>query len=345
MEEDPTGSFITAMLELKLDKETMFEWQKASQDAKKIPHYDDLLNFLDLRAQASESEPRRHPPPRKANPKSATTFAANAQDATPNCSLCKTLKHLLYACPRFKLLPHDEMLSTVRSSNVCLNYLKPGHFSRNCGSNSCCKKCQRPHHTLLHSDSKTVIENEQQSPEMVASSTLAVAPMVSTHTQSSSGSALLMTCQMLVHAPDGTCVRTCSLLDSGLSTSFISERMAQSVHLPLSTQHIRISGITGMSRGSLLQSVATFAISPLLSSTEKLQVSATVVPRVTCDLPTQPVPFNTKWSHLDNLHLADPNFGQPNKIDILLGVDIYADVLLQGGRTDLLAHLLLSRQS
>ncbi|XP_064382855.1 uncharacterized protein LOC135331570 [Halichondria panicea] len=61
-------------------------------------------------------------------------------------------------------------------------------------------------------------------------------------------------------------------------------------------------------------------------------MSAIVVPRVTCDLPTQPVHLNAKWSHLNNLHLADPDFGQPNKIDILLGVDVYADVLLQGRR-------------
>lgn len=77
-----------------------------------------------------------------------------------------------------------------------------------------------------------------------------------------------------------------------------------------------------MSRGSPLQSVATFTISPLLSSIEKPQVSAIVVPSVTCDLPTQPVHFNAKWSHLNNLHLAYPNFGQPNKIDIPLGVDV-----------------------
>ena len=47
MREDP---FITALLELKLDKDTMFEWQKASQDAKGIPYYNNLLAFLDLRA-------------------------------------------------------------------------------------------------------------------------------------------------------------------------------------------------------------------------------------------------------------------------------------------------------
>ena len=88
-----------------------------------------------------------------------------------------------------------------------------------------------------------------------------------------------------------------------------------------------------MSRGSSLQSIATLEISPLCSSGEKLHVSAIVVPRVTCDLPTQPVHFNTKWSHLNDLRLADPSFGQPSKVDILLGVDIYADVLLHGRRS------------
>ncbi len=50
------------MLELKFDKETMFEWQKASQDSLETPHFEKLLAFIDLRAQASETcvfEPRK----------------------------------------------------------------------------------------------------------------------------------------------------------------------------------------------------------------------------------------------------------------------------------------------
>ena len=45
----------------------------------------------------------------------------------------------------------------------------------------------------------------QQPVERVEPSTLAVAPMVSSHAQPGSGSALLMKCQILVHAPDGSC--------------------------------------------------------------------------------------------------------------------------------------------
>ena len=211
---------------------------------------------------------------------------------------------------QLKLLAHDKMLSNVRTSNVCFNCFKPGHISKDCRSNNRCKKCQRPHHTLLHSDSKTVTENKEHPSETIVPSTVSAAPIISSYAQSGSGSALLMTCQMLVHAPDDTCVQACGLLDSGSSTSLISERLAQSLHLPLSTQDIWISGIAGMSCGSPLQSIATFSISPLLSSTEKLQLSAIVIPHISCDLPTQTVHFNTKWSHLSDLHLADTNFGQ-----------------------------------
>ena len=59
---------------------------------------------------------------------------------------------------------------------------------------------------------------------------------------------------------------------------------------------------------------------------------AIVVPRVTCDLPLHPVDFDEKWKHITNLPLADPSFGQPGRIDILLGVDILVQVLLHGRR-------------
>ena len=61
-------------------------------------------------------------------------------------------------------------------------------------------------------------------------------------------------------------------------------------------------------------------------------MNAVVVPRVTCDLPLQPIPFKTEWSHLTDLTLADPDFGRPGRIDILLGVDVFAEVVRQGRR-------------
>ena len=51
---------------------------------------------------------------------------------------------------------------------------------------------------------------------------------------------------------------------------------------------------------------------------------------MTCDLPTHPVPFNSKWNHLIDLTLADPEFGTPGRIDVLLGIDIFVEELCHG---------------
>ena len=40
---EPSGPFVTSILELKLDTTTSFEWQKYSQGSGRVPHYSDLL--------------------------------------------------------------------------------------------------------------------------------------------------------------------------------------------------------------------------------------------------------------------------------------------------------------
>lgn len=45
MGQEPSGSFITSMLELKLDSTTLFEWQRHTQDERDVSHYDRLLEY------------------------------------------------------------------------------------------------------------------------------------------------------------------------------------------------------------------------------------------------------------------------------------------------------------
>lgn len=67
-------------------------------------------------------------------------------------------------------------------------------------------------------------------------------------------------------------------------------------------------------------------MSPVSLSTKVLSVTAAIV------RPPHPIPFKQGWSHVANLQLADPEFGRPGCIDLLLGVDVFADVLLTGRR-------------
>ena len=116
----------------------------------------------------------------------------------PICSICKSPKHLLYACPRFKLLTHDKMLSTVRSNNICLYFPTSQRIAEATITAENAKG-----HTTFYFTSK---QNQQWS-----KLALAIAPMVSSHAESGYGSTLLMTCQMFVNAQDGTRIKACGL--------------------------------------------------------------------------------------------------------------------------------------
>ena len=142
-----------------------------------------------------------------------------------------------------------------------------------------------------------------------------------------------MTCRVLVRAPDGSSVEARALLDSASSASFVSERLAQCLRLPRLRQGARIMGIGGLSHESSTQALTRFVVSPARDRGREIDVSAVILPRVTCELPLQSVPFKTEWTHLSDLTLADPDFGQPDRVDLLLGIDVFVQVMRQGRRT------------
>ena len=330
MDKEPSAPFITSLIEMKLDADTRFEWQKSSQESTDVPPYTELLEFLNLRAQASEStssEQRRQTDARKHPFIRSTSHASSVSTANNHCVMCKTENHPLYACTRFKALSRDKMIETLKSNNPCMNCLRPGHYAKQCTSLGKCRRCQRPHHTLIHNEA--VAGQSDASPQASTVTTTAYTNAATGFTSNT----LLMTCQLLVHSPDGATLKARALLDSASSTSFISERLTQALRLPKSSQSIRISGIAGLSHRSPLHSTVSFDISPTSCKDDKINVSAVAVPRVTSDLPLQPIPLNATWSHLSGLPLADPDFGRPGRIDVLLGVDVYIDVVKHGRRT------------
>ena len=158
---EPSGAFMT---ELKLDTNTIFEWQRYSQDSADVPHYKKLLEFIDLRAQASEaavSDSGKKPfkmdntPPAKKNPPSVVSHIVSANPSTGNCVACDQDNHPLFVCSKFKALSHVEKMSMLKANNLCINCLRPGHFVRGCKSLHKCKVCQKPHHSLLHVGEKS----------------------------------------------------------------------------------------------------------------------------------------------------------------------------------------------
>ena len=91
-----------------------------------------------------------------------------------------------------------------------------------------------------------------------------------------------------------------------------------------------MSGIEGISNCVTNRPVSQVTASPVSGIGRKFSITAIVVPKVTCDLPVRPVPFELSWNHLSNISLSDNAFGQPGRIDALLGIDAFIDCLLEG---------------
>ena len=149
-------SLVTAILELELEHTTMFEWQWHTQDSNTVPDFDDLLEFLDLRAWAGknaawEGERRRQAPPLERKAVTRPSYTASVKEY---CLACKKARHPLYGCKVFYDLPHAQKMNIVRNNGLCLNCLRPGHFINQCSSTQKCKRCQKPHHSLLHIDTR-----------------------------------------------------------------------------------------------------------------------------------------------------------------------------------------------
>ena len=213
MDYEPSGPFITSIIELKLDAKTMFEWQNFCQKHTEVPHYQLILEFIHFRAQASETsvtEGKKNTPGNHSNHRPrlphqrVSSFVGAHIPENENCQLCKNEKHQLYSCPRFKSLPHASKVSTLKSQDRCLNCLCVGHFVKQCKSLNHCRLCQKPYHTLLQVDQD--VSNAPQSP----SSNLSTHDPQSTPISSSnaispgiSSTTLLMTCRVNVRNSNG----------------------------------------------------------------------------------------------------------------------------------------------
>ena len=73
-----------------------------------------------------------------------------------------------------------------------------------------------------------------------------------------------------------------------------------------------------------------FKVAGVRGEGKPIKVEASVLPKVTDDLPTVPVSPVTRWKHLSELELADPDYEVPEGVDILLGAKVFSQAVLDG---------------
>nr|XP_034195313.1 uncharacterized protein LOC117611471 [Osmia lignaria] len=138
--------------------------------------------------------------------------------------------------------------------------------------------------------------------------------------------ALLATAKVRVEAPSGEHLEVRALLDTGSDTSLVSGWVAQALRLPRRAVSVAISGVQENESG-LAKSEVSFSLRSRLDPSFHLSVRALVLRKLTALLPARAVQPQS-WPHLQGVILADPEYGVPSRVDLILGADI-CGVLLQ----------------
>ncbi|GFT07504.1 DUF1758 domain-containing protein [Trichonephila clavipes] len=253
-------------------------------------------------------------------PKKSLVFNANLdKNYSFSCAICKeNASHPLYKCPVFNRMKVEERIKAIEGI-CCTNCLRKNHTTPECRINIGCKVCKDRHHTLLHVynvNGSALSENSQN--------VVAVSRGCQLKCNKQTSPVLLSTAIIKIKSKSGKCIECRALTDNASQLSLISGRLKEKLDIPVKSEKHKISGINGVNAETSLHS-CTIEFTSHFSSL-KFNLEVIVVNKVTSPLPNFQFK-NRQFPHLKNLKLADPNFYISKPIDVLLGAEIYADLL------------------
>ncbi|CAH0723391.1 unnamed protein product, partial [Brenthis ino] len=201
-----------------------------------------------------------------------------------------------------------------------------------------CKRCGRRHHSLIHIDhepkndkpvetasTSSGIENMSRGKPNILSNENNIITNFCEHIESNN--TLLATVQVLVENKNGCNHVVRALLDQGSQASFVTEATVQLLKLSRRSVSGWVSGV-GEGQTSIKYMVSLW-VKSRHNPESRVCVNAYVLRSLTTLLPTTKL-HTPEWSDIEKLELADPGYTTPGRIDILLGAEVYSDVLLNG---------------
>lgn len=260
------------------------------------------------------------------------------------CRVCRGV-HPLRKCGRFLRLSAEKRLRAALINQYCPNCLAHEHSGRDCRSGDRCRHCHKHHHTLLHIPdttrrrptsvtpsspagprAPTTASSASRRPRTRDTATDRRATSPRTSASSSSRPPTLTTLlqhrnpQVLptasVTVDNGTTTyETRALIDPCRPMSAINASLAKAFHL----------------RTSMIgdeEACAAVLRSPM-SPDFQLEVVFQVDPKLHLRTPSASISDRIR-SKFDHLTLADDNFHRPATVALILGADVYGDIIRDG---------------
>ncbi|XP_050435209.1 uncharacterized protein LOC126842324 [Adelges cooleyi] len=231
-----------------------------------------------------------------------------------SCPVCNTQPgHLLINCQSFKDKTPTERHQTIKELKRCFICFS-AHMASECKNQRNCSTCGGKHHTLLHL--------EKTEPNVTTTHlTVAAAETKGYHT-----SVLLATASVVLQNKNGQSVTVRALLDSASQSSFVTERCVQLLGLKREKCDVTVQALSG-AEVPAVRGRANVEVRPVDQQSPMFSIDVLILTRITGPVPSKRV-WNHSWPHIKGLKLADPSFAEALPVDVLLGADVFPQLLL-----------------
>ena len=227
------------------------------QNRKNSAQEDSTMSFSSVTKESNRKDKKEARSPVR---KSEKTEDSNRSVSFVKCAFCDG-NHKNYSCKTYT--SELERKKQAYTNRLCFRCLHTGHLTGKCTTNITCKKCKKPHHTLVCSDWRPNVDSKRPNRNSNATSNVVVAdkPESSTLEQLISGAAttvntmaLLMTLEIPVFNPSNAKRRTTAtvLLDPGSQSSFVKKSLVEKLGIESRTsQKLHLSGINALERADI----------------------------------------------------------------------------------------------
>lgn len=172
----------------------------------------------------------------------------------------------------------------------------------------------------------TPISSESRSPHDTKHERTNSSPVVVTHSIGSSNNNGVMLSTAVVYDKNGSRKPCPVLLDCGSQANFISRQFLESLQINPRSLDISISGINNTAMKATR--VAQVRLQSRISSFTRT-IDCIVTERVTNKIPAYTIKRNS-FDFPRNLKLADPHFHETSDVDVLIGADLFWELLCIG---------------
>lgn len=313
----------------KLDERLTQDWEGKmnSREDDELPTVKKLIQFLNVKQNTLENMASMRTNLEISNRKTNTNkeqlkykeTSKSLATVNTKCVVCDE-SHYILNCDIFLGLDVDARTQKVKKLKLCINCLKKGHYIADCKS-SRCKICGKRHHTLLHVDTSKISNERTVSPKENESSTTLTALF-----SGATREVLLSTAIIDILDAKGNAHKVRALLDSGSQSSFITSRICKKLNLQRKHSNVTIT--------TLKQEVSSIKQETEVNIRSKFcnygaKIRCFVLENIAGDIPTNKLKI-PMLNIPANIKLADEEFHEPKEIDILIGAELFWDLLCIG---------------